>query len=64
MLPAMHTSKRPTKLTMVWEVLPNADPQAVHKAFAMLFRRRTSINELPEESAQTRGKRAELDKSY
>ena len=49
MLPAMHISKRQTKLTVVWEVLPNPDPEAVHKAFAILFRRRASVNDIPED---------------
>jgi hypothetical protein len=53
-----------TKLTVVWEVLPDADPQAIHKAFAMLFRRCASGTAATQKSPQTCGKNTEIDKSH
>lgn len=47
----MHDSNLKPKLTVIWEPVINPDPEAIHKAFAMLFRHGT----LEEESAQTRG---------
>ena len=35
---AMQKPTRQNKLTVVWEVLPDADPEAIHKAFRILFR--------------------------
>jgi len=60
----MLNRNRQTKLTVVWELLPDADPQAIHKAFAMLFRRRDSGTTATQKSPQTCGKHPEIDKSH
>lgn len=64
MLPTMLNRNAQAKLTVVWEVLPDADPQAIHKAFSMLFRRNDSAKAPTQKSPQTCGKNTELDKSH
>jgi hypothetical protein len=64
MLPAMLNRNRQTKLNVVWELVPDADPQAIHKAFAMLFGRRASGTAAMQKSPQTCGKNTEIDKSH
>ncbi len=33
------TTTKPRNITVIWETVPDADQEAIDKAFAMLFRR-------------------------
>jgi hypothetical protein len=47
-------------IAVIWETLPDADPKAVEKAYALLFRH-ASHARIPQKQAETR---RELDKTY
>jgi hypothetical protein len=49
-----------TPITVAWETIPDADPQAIEKAFAMLLKRGPKR----QDSAQTRAIPPELDKTH
>jgi len=59
----MRQRLRQPNITVIWEPLPNADPQAIHKAFAMLFRHAEAGGEI-QETAGACGEQHELDKTH
>jgi hypothetical protein len=59
-MPKLH---RQSKITVIWETVPDADPQAVHKAFSMLFRHPVNVGtEL--DSAESCEELPQLDKTH
>jgi hypothetical protein len=40
----MHSARRPTKLNVIWEAVPDPDPHVLLKAVAMLFHRRVTLS--------------------
>jgi len=57
---SMPKPRRQNTITAIWETLSDADPKAVEKAFFMLFRQSPER----QDSADTRQKLPELDKTY
>jgi len=55
----MPKPRHQTTITAIWETLLDADPKAVEKAFALLFRRGPRRND----SAETRQNLPDLDKT-
>jgi hypothetical protein len=60
LLASMPEPRHQTTITAIWETLPDADPKAVEKAFALLFRRGPGRKD----SAKTGGDLPELDKTH
>jgi hypothetical protein len=61
--PHMQESKSLPKINVIWELLPNADSQAIHKAFLILFRHADNPQAGPN-SAETRVESDNLDRSH
>jgi hypothetical protein len=59
----MPTSKPDPEITVVWEPSSKPDPQAIHKAFFILFGRTNNPQEAAN-SSQTCGGPSDLDKSH
>jgi hypothetical protein len=59
----MQNPRRQTRIAVIWECVPDADPKALDKAFAMLFRRGPYASDRGN-SAETCGEPPELDKPH